>query len=195
MKNRLFSLTAAVLGLAFSATASAQLMSGFASPLQRSFWGYVGVTMGRVDYDYPCTAGFICDREANAIRLFAGGRFNNWLGLEGSLLGLGQGQVAGGEVDAKGGNVSLLAGLPVGANSTVFGKIGVTYARTEVKGAGGGLANGTENSFGPSIGFGAQFGLTDRVAFRLDIDRQRLNFKNFGRDNIDTAMLGLQVNF
>jgi hypothetical protein len=196
MKPRVLAASLAA-GFAFATAASAADMMGcMTSPLQRSFWSYAGVTVGTVNYDYDCRgAGFACDKEANALKVFAGGRLNNFLGLDVGFLNLSEGQVGGGETSARGLNLSLLAGVPLGTNSSVFGKLGGTWARTKVTGNAPGFTSGTDNSVGPAYGFGAYFGLTDRIAFRLDVDRHRLKFENFGRENVDTVMLGLQASF
>jgi hypothetical protein len=192
MKKRLLAAALAGLGVAFSAAASAQMTQ----PWQRGFWGYAGLAIGNVTYKIDCAAGFSCDRDGNAIRVYGGGRFNQYFGLEGSYTDMGDAQIGGGQVDARAVNLSLLAGMPLGAASAGFLKLGGTYARTEVSGATApGFVNGTENGFGPSFGIGVRLGLTDRVSLRMDVDRQRIKFKGMDRENVDTLMLGLQFGF
>jgi OmpA-OmpF porin, OOP family len=167
----------------------------WAYPWQQRFWGYSGLAVGGGNYNLTCVPGLACDEDTGAFKLFAGGRVNNVFGLEASYINLGKAQLAGGDMEAHGLNLSLVAGFPFGNNSSVFGKLGTTYGRTKVSGTIPAVQTGTEDDWGLSYGIGAQFGLNDRWAVRLDADRYRFQFVSQGNRNIDTLTVGLQYRF
>ena len=102
-------------------------------PHERGFWGHAGISFGQSKLDdLNCTPGFACDDKDQAFKLYAGGRFNNIFGLELGAAELRQVHGDGGEADGWGADLALIAGIPIGANSAIFGKLGVIYARTEV---------------------------------------------------------------
>jgi OOP family OmpA-OmpF porin len=164
-------------------------------PHQRGFWGTAGLSFGRSDLDVDCPATVACDTKDQAFRLHAGGRFNNAVGLELGLLNIGKFTVAGGDVDGWGADLALVAGIPIGSNSAIFGKLGVIYGRTEVAFAvPGALVAGKERGFGPRFGVGAQVGLTPNWALRADWDRYHMSFPG-AKEDVDTLMLGVQYSF
>ncbi len=207
MKAMKAGLVAAVLasaGLAYSVPAAAQRSdttragtrgSEISYPWQQRFWSYAGVNVGTANYDLECVPGFGCEDSAGSLKLFAGGKFNNVFGLEVAYINLGKAEIAGGDMEAHGLNFSLVAGMPIGANSSVFGKLGTTYGRSKVSGTVPAFRTGSEDDWGASFGIGAQIGLTDRWALRVDADRYRFKFVDTDRRNIDTFTAGVQYRF
>ena len=61
---------------------------GMRMPYQKDFWttGHVGASVGRGKLDTSCPTGASCDDTATALKLQAGGRFNNIFGGEVSYL-------------------------------------------------------------------------------------------------------------
>jgi OOP family OmpA-OmpF porin len=183
------------LGLGVAAPSLAQQQTDtWRMPHERGFWGHAGVSVGPSRLDADCPAGTSCDDKDYMFRAYAGGRFNNAVGLELGILNLGKYQRGGGDTDGWGADLALIAGIPIGANSSIFGKVGAIYARTEVDGAGAGLDTGKERGFGPRFGVGAQVGLTPQWAIRADLDRYRLPLPG-GKENLDTVMFGVQYTF
>ena len=86
----------------------------------------------------------------------------------------------------------MIAGVPIGQTSSVFGKLGATLLRSDVSGTG--LTTGRESGWGPRIGIGAQIGLTPNWAIRLDADRYRIDLPG-STHNVDTYMAGVQYSF
>jgi OOP family OmpA-OmpF porin len=160
-------------------------------PHEKGFWGHVGLSFGQSKLDEGCVAGFPCDDKDQAFKLYAGGRFNNTFGLEVGALNFGKFSGGGGETDGWGADAALIAGIPIGANSAIFAKAGVIYARTEVSGTAPGLATGKERGFGGRWGVGGQLGLTKDWALRADFDRYRIAAPGDHRD-LETLMLGVQ---
>lgn len=191
----------AALGLAASGIASAQTATPATAtdtwrmPYQSGFWGHAGLSIGRGELDAPCFSGTSCDLKDNrAVRAYAGGRFNNAVGLEVGALNFGDYERGGGRTDGWGIDLALVAGVPIGANSAVFGKLGAVYARSEVTGNAAGLQTGKERGWGGRYGIGGQIGLTPQWALRVDWDRYRLPLPG-GKEDLDTFMLGAQYTF
>ena len=205
MHHRTFTAVAiAAFGFAASGTASAQTTTSpttsdtWRMPYQSGFWGNAGLSFGQSKFKDGCAPGFACDDKDQAFRLYAGGRFNNAVGLEAGVFNLGKFQLGGGGADTKnwGVDLALVAGIPIGANSAIFGKLGLLYGRTKVEGspAAPGLATGKESGFGPRFGIGGQLGLTPQWALRADWDRFRIPTPG-DKEDIDTLMLGVQYTF
>lgn len=188
----------AALALATPALAQTQTTTTdtWRMPYERGFWGHAGIGFGQSKLDdLRCTPGFGCDDKDQAFKLYAGGRFSNIFGLEVGLLNIGKFSASGGEADGWGADVALLAGIPIGANSAIFGKLGVIYSRTEVSAEPStGVPTGKERGFGGRWGVGGQLGLTKVWALRADYDRYRLPMPGDHRD-LETMMLGVQYTF
>jgi hypothetical protein len=193
----------AALGLVAAGLASAQTTTTtrtapttdtWRMPYQSGFWGHAGLSVGQSKLDDGCIRGFDCDDKDQAFRVYAGGRFNNAVGLELGVMNPGRFARGEGRTDGWGADVALVAGIPIGANSAIFGKLGFIYARTEVDGDAPGLDTGKERGFGPRWGIGGQVGLTPQWAVRADWDRFRFAFPG-SKEDIDTLMLGVQYTF
>lgn len=186
---------AALPSYAQSTARSAAGPDAWRMPYQRDFWGHAGISAGRAELNTSCAAGNPCDLKDQTLRLYAGGRFNNTFGGEVAYLDFGDFDRGGGQTDAHGVNFSVIAGVPFGTNSAIFGKLGLGYTRTEVTAApGAGIQTGAANGWGPSIGLGAQIGLTPNWALRADIDRYRFKLPE-GRNTMDTVTVGAQYTF
>lgn len=173
-------------------TTDPQTTDTWRMPYERGFWGHVGISFGQSKLDdVTCTPGLRCDDKDQAFKLYAGGRFNNIFGLEFGVLNIGKFFANGGEADGWGADAALIAGIPIGANSAIFGKAGVIYARTEISATAPVITEGKERGWGGRWGVGAQLGLTKDWALRADFDRYRLPFPGDHRD-LETMMLGVQ---
>ncbi len=185
--------TLLALGLGLAAPSFAQTQPDtWRMPYERGFWGHAGVSAGPSRLDADCPAGTSCDDKDYMFRAYAGGRFNNTIGLELGVLNLGKYQRGGGDTDGWGADIALIAGFPIGSNSAVFGKVGTIYARTEADGTG--ITTGKERGFGLRYGIGGQLGLTKEWAIRADLDRYDLPLPG-GKENLDTVMFGVQYTF
>ena len=194
--------TLVALGLAVGAPALAQpttttttTTDTWRMPYERGFWGHAGISFGQSKLDdLQCTPGFGCDDKDQAFKLYAGGRFSNIFGLEVGAMNFGKFSASGGEADGWGADIALIAGIPIGANSAIFAKLGAIYARTEVSSSVPGVSTGKERGFGGRWGVGGQLGLSKEWALRADYDRYRLPFPGDHRD-LETMMLGVQYTF
>jgi OmpA-OmpF porin, OOP family len=196
-KLAITALGVAASSLAFAqASTSATTTDSWRMPYQSGFWGHAGLSFGQSKLKDACIAGSPCDDKDQAFRLYAGGRFNNAVGLEAGLLNMGKFDRGGGRTDGWGLDLALVAGIPIGANSAIFGKLGAIYGRTEVEGTSTapGFTRGKERGFGPRYGIGGQVGLTPQWAVRADWDRFRMPLPG-GKEDLDTLMLGVQYTF
>jgi hypothetical protein len=198
-RSAFFAIVGAALGIALALPSHAQRAgsesgTGLRMPYQSGFWGYSGFSLGQSKLKAECPGGFSCDDKDQTWRLFGGGRFNNAFGLEVGAMNIGKFQRGGGETDGWGLDFALVAGVPLGTNSAIFGKLGAIYGRTEAEGPGLGLRTGKERGWGPRYGLGGQVGLTPNWALRADLDRYRMDFPG-GREDVDTFTLGVQYTF
>jgi len=189
------SLIAISVGLALATPAVAQQTDTWRMPYESGFWGHAGVSFGQSKLDIRCPSGFSCDDKDQFLKAYAGGRFNNAVGLEVGVMNFGKFQAGGGETDGWGADAALVAGIPIGSNSSIFGKLGVVYARTEVSGPGFPAgATGKERGFGARWGVGAQVGFTPNWALRADFDRYRVPLPG-DHEDVEALTLGVQYTF
>lgn len=158
-------------------------------PYETDFWSYAGASAGRSSYGIACTGPGACDHMGTGFRLFAGGRFNNYLGGELSYLHLGNVELgAAGASRAHGANATLLAGLTLGYAAMVNAKIGTTYGWTR-------FASGEESGFGLSYGANLMFNVSPNIDMRLDWDRYRFDFLGLGEKYVSLYSIGMQYRF
>ena len=202
MKNAFLSALAALTTFAAPAlaqpTTTTTTTDTWRMPYERGFWGHAGVSFGQSKLDIDCPAGFGCDNKDQFLKAYAGGRLNNAIGLEVGVMNFGKFSAAGGETDGWGADAAVVAGFPIGANSSIFGKLGVVYARMETSAApaavAAGFQTGKERGFGMRYGLGAQVGLTKTLALRADWDRYRLPLVG-DHEDLDALTLGVQYTF
>jgi hypothetical protein len=187
-----FALAVAALSTPCLAQQPANPSSPMVTPARAPWYG--GLSVGRAELDNACVAGSSCDDKDTSYRAFAGTHFNRYFGIELGALNLGKYNRGGGETDGWGADVAATIGMPLGANSSVFGKLGAVYARTEVGGTAAGLQTGKERDWGPRWGVGGTFGFTPNWALRADWDRYRIAFPG-QKEDLDTLMLGVQYTF
>jgi OmpA-OmpF porin, OOP family len=153
-------------------------------PYEKNFWSYFGANIGQSKYDADNTS----DDKDTGFKIYGGGKFRDWLGLEVAYMNFGKAQLGGGgEEKAQGLNVQAVVGLPLGANSSIFAKGGAAYTRTTIIGA---HVNGWE----PSFGAGAAIGLNRNWQVRVDWDRVKFEVPS-GKDNVDLVSAGLQFRY
>jgi OOP family OmpA-OmpF porin len=189
--------SAALIAAVFSLPSFAQNAANPASPMTapaRAPW-YGGISVGQSKLDNACVGGLSCDDKDTSYRLFAGTKFNNWLGLELGATQFGKWDRAGGQTKAWAADVVATAGVEVARNSSIFAKVGAAYTQTEVGGTVAGLQTGKETDWAPRYGVGAQIGLSQNWALRADWDRyQNVTFRG-GEQDVDVWMLGVQYSF
>lgn len=167
--------------------------AGNYSLIPYSTGGYVGVNIGKPDFDTPCVAGFSCSNNTTAYKLYTGGMFNEYVGAELGYVNMGRAKRADGRTEAHGINLSLVGRVPLGGFN-VFGKVGTTYGRTKTSAStaavAAGATTGKGSGWGGSYGVGVGFDLTQASAIVLEWERHDFRFAGRGKQAIDTTMLG-----
>ena len=157
-------------------------------------YGYVGLNLGKSEYNTPCVAGFSCDNPQFAGKIYTGGLLNRIVGLEVGYINLGNANRNGGRAKAQGANLSVVGNLPIGWFNT-FAKIGTTYAWSEITAdPASGVLVGKQDAFGLSLGAGVGFDLTRDIQLLAEWDRNRIKFVS-GRDAVDLYSLGVKYKF
>ena len=190
-------LSAALAAVALSVSSFAQQPSDPKSPMTtttRAPW-YGGIGVGQSKLNDGCVSGFSCEDKDTAYRLFAGTKFNRWLGMEIGGTYFGKWDRGGGQTEAWAADIAATAGVELARNSSIFAKLGAAYTQTDVTGAAPGLQTGKENDWSPRYGVGGQIGLSQNWALRADWDRyQNVSFRG-GETDVDVWMLGVQYTF
>jgi len=183
----------AILGLAASGPALAQ--STTPVPWNGDFWGYIGASAGQSKFGTGCVDPFNCDLKDTAFRVYAGGRFNNYVSLEAGYVGFGRTDSNGGDANAWAVPFTLVMGAPFGRGFSAFGKLGGLYGRTDTTvDATTLLASGSRSGWGWTYGVGAAYSITRDFDVRIDWDRYKLEFAD-GRHDVDMLGAGVQLRF
>jgi len=166
-------------------------------PWQGDFWGSLGVSGGESKFRNDCHDAdvFHCDHRDSAWKAYATGQFNRNLGLEFGYTDFGKVAASGGDTKAWAANISLIAGVPIGARWDIFAKGGGIYGRTDVSADPSTLFDtGHKSGWGYTYGVGASFAITPQWAIRADWDRYNLDFVGGSKD-VDMASAGVQFRF
>lgn len=142
-------------------------------------------------------------------KLFGGYQYNKNFAVEAGYFDLGQfgfdantvptGTLSG-NIRLRGLNLDAVGILPITENFSAFGRIGVTYARTNGAFAG----TGTVNVLDPNpnardtnlkVGLGVQYAMTDALSLRAEIERYRINDAVGNKGDVDLASIGLVYRF
>jgi OOP family OmpA-OmpF porin len=158
--------------------------------------GYAGISLGRSDYGTPCgSGGFGCDKPRVAGKVYSGGMFNDYVGMELGYLHMGRADRAGGRTDAQGLNASVVGRVPFGAFNA-FAKGGVTYGRTHVSAAAGaGIPTGTGSGWGASYGGGLGWDFNRTSGLVLEWERHDFRFAGLGKREVDMTTIGYMHRF
>ncbi|HWA37938.1 MAG TPA: outer membrane beta-barrel protein [Burkholderiales bacterium] len=154
---------------------------------------YIGGSIGQMEAEGTCPAGFTCDLKDTAWKLFGGYRVNRHLAVEGSYFNLGEIRLSGGGVSATGeGDSWSLAAvgiLPVGSSFSLFGKAGVAKTEVEARATGpGGTVVGNGDQTELHFGAGAMFSISRNLSLRGEWER-------FEDSEVDMISIGLQYRF
>jgi len=85
---------------------------------------YFGLGLGRGIAREACRLGAPCDRTGTAYSLIGGYQFNRWLSTELGFHHLGESLIAGKKVSSSAGDLTVLAGIPMGPFS-IYAKAGI----------------------------------------------------------------------
>jgi hypothetical protein len=159
---------------------------------------FIGIAIGKPTYSTSCgnIAGLSCSNNGTSVSVTAGNMFTRNWGAELSYLDLGKADRAGGSVDARGINLSVVGRLPLGDNFAFEGKVGATYGVTHVNvDPLSGLTSGRASGMG--VGYGVAFdvnfprGLTGSVGW----EQHDFHFAGQGMSTVKNITLGLAYRF
>lgn len=159
--------------------------------------GYVGINLGKPDYRGACSAGGIGCENPNVMgKIYTGGMFNDYAGVELGYVHMGRAERAGSRSDAQGLNLSLLGRVPFGSSFSGFAKVGATYGRTHLGAAPPfRFAEASESGWGRSYGAGLGFDVSRQSTIVLEWERHQFRFADIGRHDVDATSIGYQHRF
>lgn len=159
--------------------------------------GYVGINLGRANYHGHCGADVLgCDDPKISGKVYTGGMFNDYLGIELGYLHMGKAERTAARGDAQGINLSLVGRVPLGTAFSAFAKGGATYGRTHVSSEQPfKLPGSSESGWGGSYGAGLGFELSRQSALVLEWERHRFHFAGDSKQDVDATTLGYMHRF
>lgn len=208
--------TSGALGIATLAA----LIAGPACAQDSGWYGGINIGQSKAKSDDSRTAGgflasgFITtslssDNRDSGHKLFGGYQFNRHFALEGGYFDLGKFGFSAttvplgtlnGEMKVTGLNFDAVGLLPLTDKLSLFGRAGLTRAKTEDNFAGTGQVRVFSSSTGkrdtnPKVGLGLQYAFTERLGLRIEGERYRINDALANRSNIDLASIGIVYRF
>lgn len=187
-----------VAAASLTAVAGAQAQSMTSGP---TFYapgsGYIGFNAGKSDFSVGGGSGlFSSEKKDTAYNIYGGTYFNPNFGLEAGFTDFGKINRGGGTTKANGINLSLVGKLPLSQSFNLLGKVGTTYARTDVSSSvGSGIAGGKESGFGLSYGVGAEYFFTPTVSGVVQYDEHNMKFAGTDKERVGAATAGLRYRF
>jgi OOP family OmpA-OmpF porin len=188
-----------------TALALALTLAAGAAAAQDAGW-YLGASVGNskissggCDEGGALPAGFTCEDSTSTWKIFGGYQFNRNIAVEagytdrlGKLEVSGLGQHA--DVTASAFEVLAVPALPVSENLSLYGKIGIYAASSDVSASSG--ASMTESNTGGTLGLGAAWHFNKNLTARLDWQRYgKVGGDTVGEADIDTFNIGLLYKF
>lgn len=184
---------------------AALFMAAPAAAQQGGFYagGHVGITS--IDDEF-CEGARTCDDEGSAWRILGGYQATPNIAVELAYTDLGEVSASGTVLgfDARVGveaTVIELVGvgsLPLNDRFSVYAKAGLYRGETDavVRVAGVGTETTSETNTDPTIGIGARFNITQRVALRAEWQRYMdLGGGDIGEDDVDVFSVGAIFQF
>jgi OOP family OmpA-OmpF porin len=198
--NRPAGLAFAIVSLALAASAHAQTSTRADGSMSMYAPGsaYIGFNAGRSHFGDRAfnLTGFVNDRNNNAYSIYGGSYFNNNFGLELGYNDFGRINRAGGSTKANGVSLSLVGKLPLSQSFNLLGRVGGTYARTDVSAApASGIPSGRDNRFDVSYGIGAEYNFTPAWSAVVQYDEYNLRYTGGSRERLNTTTIGVRYHF
>jgi len=140
------------------------------------------------------------DDDNPVYKVFAGGKFNDYVGVEAAYHDFGEAEDTGYSSKLRGYSAALVGYLPLGDNFDLFAKIGNLWWHDKITV----LDTFHDTVDGDEIfyGIGANFNFNEALALRIEMERYKVDLSadevgvNFDDTyNVDVASVGLQFSF
>ena len=163
---------------------------------------YAGISVGQSKFNNQCDgtpSGVTCDENTTTYKLFGGYQFNRNIAVEAGYTDrLGKLEISGfgqrADVTARAFEVLAVPALPLNESFSVYGKIGLYAASSDVSSSTG--VSTSESNTGGTIGLGAAWHFNKNLAARVDWQRYgKVGGDTVGEADIDTFNIGLLYRF
>ena len=194
--------------LGLLAIVAASVPSAMAAEENTGF--YIGGNVGQSDAKQVCDGVTIsCDKKDTAWKLFAAYQFNQNFGVEVGYSDLGKSTVSGvitgvsinGSGTAKAWELVGIGAFPVADKFSLYGKLGVYQAKTDVSATGvvPGFAvsvSASDTNTDWTAGFGAMYDINRNVGVRAEWQRyNKVGGDKTGKSDVDVLGIGLLYRF
>ena len=179
----------AIIGLA-----SALAFTGPAIAQDTGF--YVGGALGQSSFDVDCTGTTSCDDEDSSWKIFGGYQFNKNLALEFGYADLGEATASvsvppftiNGTLEATVWELVAVGSLPLADRFSIFGKIGLYRADTDISASVPGLGSASESDSNTDLtfGIGARYDFARNLGVRLEWQRYQDVGGDFGGATLES---------
>lgn len=160
--------------------------------------GYVGLNVGKPSHGTPCGLNtlLVCDDPKASFRLYTGGMFNPYFGMELGYINAGNADRGGGTTKAHGLDLNLVGRVPLGEKFSAYARGGAAYGRTKVSAdVTSGLATGSASGWGKTYGGGLSFNVASNSSIVLDWGRTDFRFAGGDRAPVKSTSLGFVQRF
>lgn len=161
--------------------------------------GYVALNGGPSDFSRISNGNGLYAREDRdtAYSLSVGNYFlSPNLGMEVGYTNFGEVSRGGGNTKAEGINISVIGKMPINPSLNLLGKVGTTYAHTEVSAqALSGVTGGSESGFDWSYGVGAELVINPQWSAVLQYDEHFMKFAGSSSDRLSTTTIGVRMHY
>ncbi len=137
------------------------------------------------------------ENNISALKVFVGGKYNDYIGVEGAVNDYGTSGHNGYSADLTGNTIALVGFYPFADRFEVFIKGGRLWWRDKVVvlNTFSDTITGNENFYG----VGANFNLSETIAIRAEMERYKVGdefaFNADASAHVDVASLGVSMNF
>jgi OOP family OmpA-OmpF porin len=149
--------------------------------------------------------GFSKDERGTGGKLYVGKQLNQYFAIEGGYFDLGKfgfnattsgNGALNGDVGFRGANLDLVGQLPLSQRFSVYGRVGMNYAKASPHFTGNRLfastnPNPTERKLNAKAGLGLEYKFSEALAVRAEVERYRVNDAVGNRGDVDMASLNL----
>ncbi len=162
---------------------------------------YLGAALGQSTLRHWCVPGFAaCDDQDLGWKLIAGYQLNPYFAVEGSYIDWGEttaSAVVGGQVfdvssKQQGYGIAAVGSLPLGAQLSVFGKLGLVFVAQETTRIRPNPSTVERDETETQYGLGAKYRLARNLAVRAEIERTD---KRQGESTIRAQLVSIGVEY